>query len=53
MAQTVHKQNPRALSFKLTLQLIDAFKQAAIFTDKRNDIYEYFLKIIVCKKVGN
>ena len=55
MAQAayIHKKKPRELSFKLALQLIDAFKQAAIFTGKRKDIYEHLLKMIVCKKVGN
>jgi len=55
MAQAayIHKQNPRALSFKLALQLINAFKQTTILADKRKDIYEDLLRLIVCKKVGN
>jgi hypothetical protein len=52
-AACIHKKNPRDLSFKLALQSIDAFKQAGIFTVKRKDIYEYLLKMIACKKVGN
>lgn len=55
MAQAahIHQKKPRDLSFKLTLQLIDAFKQAAIFTRKREEIYKYLLTMIACKKVGN
>jgi hypothetical protein len=52
-AACIHKKNPRYLSFKLALQLIDAFKQAAIFTGKRKDIYENLLKMLACKRIGN
>jgi len=52
-AAFIHCKNPRDLSFKLALQLINAFKQAAIFAGKRKDIYEHLLQMIACKKVGN
>lgn len=54
MAQAayIHKKKPRDLSFKLALQLIDAFRQARIL-DSKKDIYEQLLKLMECKVVGN
>lgn len=51
-AQT-HQKNPRHLSFKLALQVIDAFRQAGVFGEGLCDRYEQLLEAIAYKTVGN
>jgi len=54
MAQAANTYNkkPRELSFKLTLQFINAFRQAGQLL-KNGKINPYLIKAIVYKKVGN
>lgn len=52
-AANAHNKNPRELSFKLTLQLLDAFLQARIYSEIKNDIHIHLLKAIAHKKIGN
>lgn len=52
-AAIVHNKNPRNLSFKLALQMVEAFRDAGLFCEKNNDIYARLLKAISYKKVGN
>lgn len=55
MAQAAvkHDKTPRELSFKLAMQLIFAFRQAGILSEKSEARYEQLLRAIVSKKVGN
>jgi Transposase DDE domain len=55
MAQSaiIHNKNLRNLSFKLALQMIEAFRDAGIFCEEDNDVYGRLLKAIAYKKVGN
>jgi hypothetical protein len=52
-AAIVHNKNPRHLSFKLALQMIQAFRNAGIFCEENSDSYARLLKAISYKKVGN
>lgn len=52
-AAIAHNKIPRELSFKLALQFIDAFRQAGIFSEKKEEIYAKILKAICYKKIGN
>ena len=54
MAQSavIHQCNPRQMSFKLALQMISAFRQAGLL-NKINETYDYFLKALAYKKVGD
>ena len=52
-AAIVHNKNPRNLSFKLALQMIEAFRIAGIFHEENSDAYARLLKAIVYKTVGN
>ncbi len=52
-AACVHDRNPRELSFKLTLQIIDAFRQRGIFSETKNAFYAHLLKAVAYKTVGN
>lgn len=55
MAQAANAYNkkPRELSFKLTLQLLDAFLQARSYSQIKNDIHIHLFKAISHKKIGN
>lgn len=55
MAQAAyaHDRSPRRLSFKLTLQMIDAFRQRGIISETRNEFYAHLLKAVAYKTVGN
>ena len=50
-AAEIHQRNPRKMSFKLSLQMISAFRQAGIL-DEDNALYDRFLVAIASKKVG-
>lgn len=52
-AAITHDKNPREISFKLALQMIDAFRQAGILSEKNEADYMRILKAICYKKVGN
>lgn len=52
-AAIVHNKSPRNLSFKLALQMIEAFRDAGIFCEENSDAYMRLLKAIAHKKVGN
>lgn len=52
-AAIAHKKNPRELSFKLALQVIDSFSQRGLLSNIDEKIYLDLLKIIAYKKVGN
>jgi Transposase DDE domain len=52
-AAVIHNKNPRHLSFKLALQMIEAFRDAGIFCEKNSNAYALLLKAIAHKKVGN
>jgi len=51
-AAEIYQRNPRKMSFKLALQMIAAFRQAGLLSEK-NKIYMNFLKAIAYKKVGD
>ena len=55
MAQAAikHDKIPRQLSFKLALQVIFSFRQAGIFCENDEGVYNKMLQAIVHKKVGN
>lgn len=55
MAQAayVHSKKPRDLSFKLALQLTEAFRNIGIFLESKDKVYEQLLKAIAYKTVGN
>ena len=57
MAQAAHRHNlpPRTLSFKGTLQQLNAFKERFLHTTKKrlSTMYGHFLKAIVSHRVGN
>ena len=55
MAQSavVYNKKPRNLSFKLTLQVIESFREAGIFNEKNIISYSYLLKAIAYKTIGN
>jgi hypothetical protein len=55
MAQAahVHSRNPRELSFKLALQMVDAFRQRGTFAESKNEFYAHLLKAVAYKTVGN
>jgi hypothetical protein len=55
MAQAAYRHNktPRELSFKLTMQLFFAFRQAGILSEKNDVVYEQLLRAIASKRVGN
>jgi hypothetical protein len=55
MAQAAHryKKRPQELSFKLALQMMFAFRQLQIFSDKDEKLYGELLRAIVYKRVGN
>ena len=52
-AATVYKKQPRQLSFKLTLQLLEAFRERGIFQETDQASYSQLLKAAVNKIVGN
>ena len=55
MAQAAiyHKKNPRELSFRLAIQLIDTFRQSGILLKNNYEIYLELLNAIAYKKIGN
>jgi hypothetical protein len=57
MAQAAHRYNvsPRTLSFKGTLQQLNALKDTLLCADEKSlpDLYEHLLKAISCHRVGN
>jgi Transposase DDE domain len=52
-AAILYNKIPRELSFKLALQIIEAFRQAGIFNEKNDDAYAELLKAVAYKTVGN
>ncbi len=52
-AAVLHYRNPREMSFKLALQMLFAFRQAGIFSEKDEKMYAYFIEAITHKVVGN
>jgi hypothetical protein len=52
-AAIMQHSNPREMSFKLALQMLDAFRQAGIFSEKDKEVYVIFMRSITYKKVGN
>lgn len=55
MAQSAmhHNKKPRELSFKLTIQFIDAFRQSGILSNRDDEAYLELLSAIAHKKIGN
>lgn len=55
MAQAAihHNKKPRELSFKLTIQFIDAFRQSGILSNQDDKAYLELLNAIAYKKIGN
>jgi len=55
MAQAayIHEKNPRDLSFKLALQMVDAFRQRGILSEVKKEFYAHLLKAIAYKTIGN
>jgi hypothetical protein len=55
MAQSAncHNKKPRELSFKLALQMIEAFHQAGVFSEENKILYARLLTAIAYKTVGN
>ncbi len=51
-AALVHNKQPRTLSFKFTLQLLEAFRNLGIFSEK-NATYHVLLEAIAYRTVGN
>lgn len=51
-AAVLYQRNPREMSFKLTLQMISAFRQAGMLHEKSRDFYAEFLRAIASKKTG-
>jgi hypothetical protein len=51
-ASILHHKKPRELSFKLALQMIDAFRHAGIFSET-DETYAKLLAAISYKKIGN
>lgn len=49
----IHNNKPRELSFKLALQIINAFRSVKLFSESNEEIYLYLLKAIAYKRVGN
>lgn len=52
-AALVHNKNIRELSFKLTVQIVDAFRQRGICSETKEECYAHLLKSITYKIVGN
>jgi hypothetical protein len=52
-AAQVHGKKPRDLSFKLALQVIEAFRHVGLFVESKHVIYGRLLKAIAYKTVGN
>lgn len=52
-AAVIYNKIPSKLSFKVALQMIEAFRQAGIFDEKNGDAYMQLLKAIAHKIVGN
>jgi len=52
-AAVIHQRNPREMSFKLALQMVFAFRQTGIFSERDEKIYAYFTEAITHKVVGN
>ena len=48
-----HHKNPRQLSFKLALQCIEAFRQSGLLAGGNPHAFEYLLRAIASKEVGN
>ena len=51
-AAVIHDKNPRQMSFKLAMQMMSAFRQAGILSEKNQSVYSVFLKAIAYKKIG-
>ena len=51
-AAVIHDKNPRQLSFKLALQVIESFRQAGILSED-HDAYFELLRAIAHKQIGN
>jgi hypothetical protein len=48
----IYNKNPRELSFKLALQIVEAFRQTKLISEN-NELYLSLLKAIAYKKVSN
>jgi len=55
MAQAAHcyNKNPRQLSFKLAVQVIDTFRNIDLFDKKNEKVYKSILSLIAYKRVGD
>jgi hypothetical protein len=51
-AAVIHDRNPNQMSFKLALQMLSAFRQSGILSEKKHEIYAEFLRAIAYKKTG-
>ena len=51
-AAEIYQRNPREMSFKLALQMISAFRQAGILSEKNAHAFSCFLRAIIYKKTG-
>lgn len=47
-----YQESPRAMSFKLALQMISAFRQAGCLSESEQEVYTELLKALVSKKTG-
>ena len=52
-AAIIHDKNPRQMSFKLALQMLCAFRQAGLLSEKNHAAYIAFFQAITYKKIGN
>lgn len=52
-AAVMKKCNPREMSYKLAYQMLFAFRQAGIFSERDKEAYGCLLKAVNYKKVGN
>lgn len=52
-AAIIYNKHPRELSFKLTLQLIEAFRERGIFQENNPALYSQLLMAAANKTVGN
>lgn len=52
-AAVIHDKKPRELSFKLTLQLIEAFRERGIFAENKYEFYSQLLHAVAYKRVGD
>jgi hypothetical protein len=51
-AAIIYRRNPREMSFKLALQMVSAFRQAGVLSEKKDHAFSCFLRAIAYKKTG-